>query len=81
MVLLFGVWVGFTAAAEHQNNPAVAAAGVHSTVGNMEGKEVRFGDTTSALFDVSSTQTSDGVGRLGVRLLHTRSAAWGCSPA
>jgi K+-transporting ATPase ATPase A chain len=60
MVLLFGVWVGFTANAEHGNNPAVAAAGVHSTVGNMEGKEVRFGDTTTALFGVSSTMTSTG---------------------
>ncbi len=53
MVLLFGVWVGFTANAEHQNNPAVAAAHVYSPVGNMEGKEVRFGDTTTALFGVS----------------------------
>ena len=60
MVLIFGIWVGFTAYAEHQNNPAVAAASVHSTAGNTEGKEVRFGDTTSALFNVSMTQTSDG---------------------
>jgi K+-transporting ATPase ATPase A chain len=60
MVLLFGVWVGFTSFAEHQNNPAVAAAGIHSTVGNTEGKEVRFGDTSSALFGVASTSTSTG---------------------
>jgi K+-transporting ATPase ATPase A chain len=60
MVLLFGVWVGFTSYAEHQNNPAVAAAGIHSTVGNTVGKEVRFGDTTTALFGVSSTMTSTG---------------------
>jgi K+-transporting ATPase ATPase A chain len=60
MVLLFGVWVGFTSYGEHQNNPAVAAAGVHSTVGNTEGKEVRFGDTSSALFGVASTMTSTG---------------------
>ena len=60
MVIIFGVWVGFTANAEHQNNPAVAAAHVYSPVGNMEGKEVRFGDTISALFNVSMTQTSDG---------------------
>jgi len=60
MVLIFGVWVGFTAYSEHTNNPAVVTAGVHSTVGNTEGKEVRFGDTTSALFNVSMTQTSDG---------------------
>ena len=60
MVILFGVWVGFTSFAEHQNNPAVAQAGIHSTVGNTEGKEVRFGDTASALFGVASTQTSTG---------------------
>ncbi len=61
MVVVFGVWVGFTAYAEHQPNPAVAVAGVTAQpTGNMEGKEVRFGDTSSALFDVSMTQTSDG---------------------
>ena len=60
MVIIFGVWVGFTSYAEHQNNPAVVAAGVHSTVGNTEGGEVRFGDTTSALFGVASTNTSTG---------------------
>jgi K+-transporting ATPase ATPase A chain len=60
IVLLFGVWVGFTSFAEHQNNPAVAAAGIHSTVGNTEGKEVRFGDTSTALFGVASTGTSTG---------------------
>jgi K+-transporting ATPase ATPase A chain len=60
VVILFGSWVAFTSYSEHQNNPAVAAAGIHSTVGNAEGKEVRFGDTTSALFNVSMTQTSDG---------------------
>ena len=60
MVLIFGTWVGFTSFAEHQPNPAVQAAGVVQTAGNMEGKEVRFGDTTSALFNVSMTQTSDG---------------------
>jgi K+-transporting ATPase ATPase A chain len=60
MVVIFGVWVGFTAYAEHQNNPAILAAGVHSTVGNTEGKEARFGDTTTALFGVASTNTSTG---------------------
>ncbi len=60
MAIIFGVWVGFTVYAEHTNNPAVAAAGVHSTVGNTEGKEVRFGDTSSALFNISMTHTSDG---------------------
>jgi K+-transporting ATPase ATPase A chain len=60
MVLIFGIWVGFTSYAEHQPNPAVAAAGIHSTTGNTEGKEVRFGDTSTALFGVASTSTSTG---------------------
>ena len=60
MVILFGSVLAVTATAEHQNNPAVAAAGVHASVGNTEGKEVRFGDTTSALFGVASTSTSTG---------------------
>jgi potassium-transporting ATPase potassium-binding subunit len=60
MVLLFGIWVGFTTYGEHQNNPAVAKAGITATVGNTEGKEVRFGDTQTALFGVASTNTSTG---------------------
>jgi K+-transporting ATPase ATPase A chain len=60
MVIIFGTWVTFTAVAEHQQNPAVATAGVHANVGNTEGKEVRFGDTTTAVFGVASTNTSTG---------------------
>ncbi len=60
MVILFSALVALTSYGEHQNNPAVAAAGVHSTVGNTEGKEVRFGDTSSALFGAASTATSTG---------------------
>jgi potassium-transporting ATPase potassium-binding subunit len=61
MLLLFGTWIAFTSYAEHQGNPAVAAAGITTQpTGNMEGKEVRFGDTTTALFGVSSTMTSTG---------------------
>jgi K+-transporting ATPase ATPase A chain len=61
MVIIFGSWVAFTSVAEHQGNPAVVAAGVtQTTTGNTEGKEVRFGDTTTALFGVASTNTSTG---------------------
>src|SRR3984957_8984741 len=64
MVLIFGSWVAFTSFAEHQDNPAVVAAGVTTAaghqVGNTEGKEVRFGDTSTALFGVASTNTSTG---------------------
>jgi K+-transporting ATPase ATPase A chain len=61
MVIIFGAWVGFSSYAEHQGNPAVAAAGIKSQpTGNMEGKEVRFGDTQSTLYDIASTMTSTG---------------------
>ena len=66
MAVLFGGWLGIASVSEHQANPAVAAAGVSQTsgvagdVGNMEGKEVRFGDTASALYATTSTQTSTG---------------------
>ncbi|HTT59239.1 MAG TPA: potassium-transporting ATPase subunit KdpA [Acidimicrobiales bacterium] len=60
MVIIFASVAAITISAEHHNNPAVQAAGIHSTVGNTEGKEVRFGDTTTALFATSSTQTSTG---------------------
>ncbi|HEV3212265.1 MAG TPA: potassium-transporting ATPase subunit KdpA, partial [Acidimicrobiales bacterium] len=49
------------AGAEHQGNPAVTRGGVITQpMGNMEGKEVRFGAANSALFGVSSTMTSTG---------------------
>src|SRR3984885_10935806 len=60
MVIIFASFVAFTSYAEHQTNPAVVAAGVHGTVGNTEGKEVRFGDTSTALFGIASTNTSTG---------------------
>ena len=61
MVIIFGSWVAFTSYAEAQPNPAILAAGVHQTFqGNPEGKEVRFGHSTTALFGVASTNTSTG---------------------
>jgi K+-transporting ATPase ATPase A chain len=61
MAVLFGSSLAVASVAEHQANPAVAAAGLtHQPTGNMEGKEVRFGDTSSALYGVTSTQTSTG---------------------
>ena len=61
MVIIFGSWLAIAAVSEHQANPAVAAAGLtFQPTGNMEGKEVRFGDTSSALYAIASTQTSTG---------------------
>jgi K+-transporting ATPase ATPase A chain len=61
MALFFGAWLAIGSVSEHQSNPAVAAAGVtHQPGGNMEGKEARFGDTSSVLYNITSTQTSTG---------------------
>jgi K+-transporting ATPase ATPase A chain len=61
MAILFGSWLAIGATAEHGPNPAIAAAGLaHQPTGNMEGKEVRFGDTSSAFYNITSTQTSTG---------------------
>ena len=60
MAVIFAGWLAIGSVAEHQANPAVAAAGVHQPTGNMEGKEIRFGDTSSALYNITSTQTSTG---------------------
>ena len=61
MTVLFGGWLTMATVAEHQGNPAMAAAGVSDTnVGNMEGKETRFGVPSSSLYNVTSTQTSTG---------------------
>jgi K+-transporting ATPase ATPase A chain len=61
--------VGFTFIsiyAEQTGNPALTAVGVNQANtatqagGNMEGKEVRFGPTYSAMFEATTTGTSTG---------------------
>jgi K+-transporting ATPase ATPase A chain len=46
--------------AESRGNPRLAALGVDRSVGNMEGKEVRFGIFNSALFATVTTDASCG---------------------
>jgi len=61
MAVVFGAWVGFTAFAESQPNPAVTAThAVAQPQGNMVGKEVRFGPLPTSLYNVASTLTSTG---------------------
>jgi potassium-transporting ATPase potassium-binding subunit len=60
MVIIFGSWVGFTATPSTRTTRPWPPRGSTPTVGNTEGKEVRFGDTTTALFGVASTNTSTG---------------------
>ena len=47
-------------AAEAHGNPLLTAAGVDPAMGNMEGKEVRFGIALTTLFNIASTGTSCG---------------------
>ncbi|WP_114395835.1 potassium-transporting ATPase subunit KdpA [Oleisolibacter albus] len=66
MVLLLVAGLGIACWAEAQGNPAIAALGVDmsgsdlAAGGNMEGKEVRFGPTLSALWAVATTAASNG---------------------
>ena len=58
VLFLAGVVVCYWA--EAGGNPLIAALGVDNAAGNMEGKEVRFGATLSALFAVVTTAASCG---------------------
>jgi potassium-transporting ATPase potassium-binding subunit len=60
MFLLFLVGVLICWGAETYGNPRLAALGVDQSVGNMEGKEVRFGIFNSALFATITTDASCG---------------------
>ncbi len=45
---------------EMNGNPAIAKMGISQPLGNMEGKEVRFGPAASALWEITTTNTSNG---------------------
>jgi potassium-transporting ATPase potassium-binding subunit len=45
---------------EMNGNPAIAKMGISQPMGNMEGKEVRFGPAASALWEINTTNTSNG---------------------
>ncbi len=60
MAILMVGFVVLCYAAEAGGNPLLAAAGVDLSMGNMEGKEVRFGTAMSSLFAVTTSATSDG---------------------
>ena len=58
IILLAGIAVAYWA--EASGNPLLAALGMDPAQGNMEGKEVRFGNAMSALFATATTGTSTG---------------------
>ena len=60
MFLLFMVGVLVCWGAESFGNPRLTALGIDGSMGNMEGKEVRFGIFNSALFATVTTDASCG---------------------
>ena len=70
LVLLF---LAMAVGGEMGGNPALDGLGIDQSLGNMEGKEVRFGATLSALWGVSTTSTTNG----GVNSMHDSFTALG----
>jgi K+-transporting ATPase ATPase A chain len=60
MAFLFFAGVAVAYGAESQPNPALAGLPIDQNIGNMEGKEVRFGIASSALFATVTTDASCG---------------------
>jgi potassium-transporting ATPase potassium-binding subunit len=60
MALVFVIGFIICWGSEARGNPQVTALGVNPASGNMEGKEVRFGITNSALFATITTDASCG---------------------
>lgn len=60
MTVLFATFVSIAVYFEMRGNPLITRMGIDTTLGNMEGKEVRFGSAASAMWGVSTTSTSNG---------------------
>jgi len=60
MALLFFAGVSTAYWAETRGNPALAGLAVDQSAGNMEGKDVRFGQSASTLFATVTTDASCG---------------------
>ena len=60
MAILFVVGIGVVYWAECAGTLGVTALGVDPSAGNLEGKEVRFGQALSAMFATATTATSTG---------------------
>ena len=58
VVLVLGIGVIY--AAETYGNPILTGLGVDGSAGNLEGKEMRFGQALTALFSAGTTGTSTG---------------------
>jgi len=65
--MIFGVMtLGFvlmlvpTMYSEIKGNPAISAMGIDQSLGNMEGKEIRFGSSASAFWSITVTASMNG---------------------
>jgi K+-transporting ATPase ATPase A chain len=73
MSIIFLAGVCFTYWAEARPNPALAGLHIDQALGNLEGKETRFGVAASSLFAVATTATSCGA----VNAMHDSFSALG----
>lgn len=60
MSILFVIGLGVCFWAESQGNPNLENVGLNQSMGNMEGKEVRFGVAQSSLFTTTTTSFTTG---------------------
>ena len=60
MTLVFLPLLFFCYLSESRGNPYLAQYGIEQTLGNLEGKEVRFGVANSALWAAATTAASNG---------------------
>ncbi|MCI7560683.1 MAG: potassium-transporting ATPase subunit KdpA [Bacteroidales bacterium] len=60
MLFAFLIGVAINVGQEMQGNPRIGAMGIAQDGGAMEGKEVRLGSATGALWSVATTVTSNG---------------------
>ncbi|MBC7388539.1 MAG: potassium-transporting ATPase subunit A, partial [Opitutaceae bacterium] len=60
MTLGFLILLAPTLYYEMAGNPAIASMGINQDLGNMEGKEIRFGSASSAYWSIATTVISTG---------------------
>lgn len=60
MTVGFFILLSISVYFEMQGNPAIEQMGISQTLGNMEGKEIRFGAAASAFWGITTTATSNG---------------------
>jgi K+-transporting ATPase ATPase A chain len=60
MAVMFVIMLIGSIQSELKGNPSISQLGISQKMGNIEGKEIRFGSAASALWGVSTTASSSG---------------------